>query len=124
MVNDVSRPRVPDESSASTDAKPHSGVAGREAADPDAVLAGIADVARQHLQWTEPIARDLPLVEALQLDSLRQLTLVVELETRFRIRLDDQNETTILTVGDLADVIRRKLEAKGPAEGGSPGRAR
>jgi acyl carrier protein len=88
------------------------------------VLAGIADVARQHLQWTAPASRDLPLVEAFELDSLRQLTLLIELENRFRIRLDDRGETSILTVGDLVDVIRRKLRATHPADAGAQGSAR
>lgn len=73
------------------------------------VLGGIAEVARAHLNWTGPLSRDMPLVETFELDSLRQLTLVIEIENRFRIRLDDQDETSLCTVGDLLDVIRRKL---------------
>jgi acyl carrier protein len=90
------------------------------------VLAGIADVARRHLEWTAPISRELRLVEAFQLDSLRHLTLVIELENRFRIRLDDQEESAIVTVGDLVDMIRRKLQAEGAGagDGASQGRDR
>ena len=74
----------------------------------DDVLDGIAAVARQHLQWHGRVSRDLPLVEAFDLDSLRQLTLVVELEDRFRVRLDDEDPAALKTVGDLVDAIRRK----------------
>ncbi len=76
--------------------------------DERAVLDGIADVARAHLGWTGELSPDLPIVETFELDSLRQLTLVVEIETRFRVRLDAEDEQSIVTVGDLVRVIRRK----------------
>ncbi len=76
--------------------------------DERAVLDGIADVARAHLGWTGELSPDLPIVETFELDSLRQLTLVVEIETRFRVRLDAEDEQSIATVGDLVRVIRRK----------------
>jgi acyl carrier protein len=75
----------------------------------DELLAGIAAVARAHLAWTGAVTRDLPLVETFSLDSLRQLTLVIELENRFRVKLDDLDEEALVTVGDVVDVIRRKL---------------
>jgi acyl carrier protein len=75
----------------------------------DEILAGIADVARTHLAWTGEVRRDMPLVETFSLDSLRQLTLVIELENRFRVKLDDLDEETLVTVGDVVDVLRRKL---------------
>lgn len=68
----------------------------------------LRDIARQHLQWEGTLTRELPLVEALALDSLRLLTLVVAVEDRFRICLDEEDEANIVTVGDLVDVIRRK----------------
>lgn len=73
------------------------------------ILAGIAEVARTHLAWTGPLRRDLPLVETFSLDSLRQLTLVIELENRFRVKLDDLDEESLVTVGDVVDVLRRKV---------------
>ena len=78
------------------------------------VLAAIADVAREHLRHVGPIAPDLPLVEALALDSLRRLTLIVEIEDRFRIRFDAQDESSIRTCGDLAALIGRKLAERSP----------
>jgi acyl carrier protein len=56
----------------------------------------------------------MPLVETLGLDSVKQLTLVIEIEDRFRIRLDDQDEASLATVGDLLDVIGRKVAARPP----------
>lgn len=87
--------------------------AGQDVASDAEVLAGIADIARKQLDWHGAVSREMPLLETFELDSLRQLTLVVEVEDRFRIRLDDRDEQSIATVGDLVDVIRRKLA--GPA---------
>ncbi len=81
-----------------------------------AVLAGIIEVARRHLDWHGEVSRDMPLVETFNLDSLRQLTLIVEIEDRFRIRLDDRDEESIATVGDLVDAIRRKRAVAADAD--------
>ncbi len=79
------------------------------APDDAQILNAIAEIARNHLDWRGVVSRELPLLETFDLDSLRQLTLVVEIEDRFRIRLDDRDEESITTVGDLVDTIRRKL---------------
>jgi len=73
------------------------------------ILAGVAAVARQHLDWTGEIRPEMRLVEELQLDSLKLLTLAVEVENRFRICLDEADEAGIVTVGDLVAAIRRRL---------------
>jgi len=71
------------------------------------ILDGIAGVAREHLGWTEPVRREMRLVEGLGLDSLKLLILTVEVENHFRIRLDGEAEAEIKTVGDLVCAIRR-----------------
>jgi acyl carrier protein len=76
----------------------------------DAILAGIADVAREHLEWPGPVRPEMRLVEELRLDSIKLLTLAIELENRFRVRLDEEDETAIETVADLVSAIRRQLE--------------
>jgi acyl carrier protein len=68
----------------------------------------LEEIARRHLQWEGNLTRDRPLIETLALDSLRLLTLVVAVEDRFRICLDEEDEANITTVGDLVDLIRRK----------------
>jgi acyl carrier protein len=75
----------------------------------EAILAGILEVARVHLNWEGTLAPDMRLVEDLRLDSIRLLTLAVEVENRFRVLLDELDEGAIETVGDLVGVIRRKL---------------
>jgi acyl carrier protein len=74
------------------------------------ILAAIAEVARDHGLWEGPLNRDLRLIEDLELDSLKALTLAVEVENRFRVCLDPELEATIVTVGDLVDMVRRELE--------------
>jgi methyltransferase len=75
------------------------------------VMAGVAEVARAHLGWSGTLATELSLVDVLALDSIRQLTLMVEIENRFRIRLDPADEGGLETVGDLVAAIRRKRAA-------------
>lgn len=75
------------------------------------ILAGIADVARRELSFAGELERETSLVDALKLDSLRLLTLVVELENHFRVALEEGSETGISTVGDLVDAIRSGLES-------------
>lgn len=77
----------------------------------EVILAGIAEVARAHLGWDGVITPDLRLVEDLRLDSIRLLTLAAEVENRFRVLLDEGDETGIETVGDLVAVVRGKLDA-------------
>ena len=76
----------------------------------DAILLGIAEVARQHLGWEGGLTPDMRLVEDLRLDSIRLLTLAAEVENRFRVLLDEMDEAAIETVGDLVAVVRRKLD--------------
>ena len=71
-------------------------------------LAVLAEIARAKLGWNGQLTRKTPLVEALGLDSLKRLTLVIEVEDRFRICLDEGDEAAIETAGDLLDTIRRK----------------
>jgi acyl carrier protein len=73
------------------------------------ILDGIADVARLHLGWEGDLAPEMRLVEDLRLDSIRLLTLAAEVENRFRVLLDELDEGTIETVGDLVAAVRRKL---------------
>lgn len=73
------------------------------------ILAAIAQVAREALQHEGAIEPQLRLVEDLELDSLQRLALAVEVENRFRVRLDPADEERIRTVGDLAAVVAEKL---------------
>ena len=73
------------------------------------ILATIREVARAHLGVEEQIRMDTSLVETLALDSLRMLTLVAELENRFRVCFEDGDEIGLVTVTDLVAVLRWRL---------------
>ena len=75
----------------------------------EAILAGVAEVARDHLGWLGELSPEMRLVEDLRLDSVRLLTLAMEVENRFRIFLDELDEGSIETVGDLVAVVRKRL---------------
>jgi len=68
------------------------------------IIDGIAEVARQHLDWEGELRPEMRLVEDLELDSLKTLTLALEVENYFRVCLDE--EAGIQTVGDLVAIIR------------------
>jgi acyl carrier protein len=70
------------------------------------IIDGIAEVARKHLGWEGELRPEMRLVEDLELDSLKTLTLALEVENHFRVCLDEEAE--ILTVGDLAAVIQER----------------
>ena len=73
-----------------------------------AIIGGIAEVAQTHVGWVGELRPEMRLVEDLGLDSLKSLTLALEVENHFRVCLDE--EDVILTVGDLVANIREKLD--------------
>lgn len=76
---------------------------------PEEILEGVETVAREHLDRQEDLALEMDLIEDLELDSLLLLTLAVEVENHFRIYLDQEDEAAIRTVGDLVNIVHRKL---------------
>jgi acyl carrier protein len=77
----------------------------------DEILEGIAEVARRHVGWSGPLNPDLRLVEDLELDSLKLLTLAVEVENHFRVCLDPERDAELVTVADLVAAIRSRRES-------------
>jgi acyl carrier protein len=71
------------------------------------VLDAIAQVANRELDVASLPGLDEPLVEALRLDSLTRLSLVVALEDRFRVVLPDDQLEHVRTLGDLVRLIVR-----------------
>jgi len=82
------------------------------------VLARLREIAAEKLGYEGPLRPEMHLVEDLELDSIRLLTLSIEVEDSFRICLDEDDEAGIATAGDLVAVIREKLAEKslGPNE--------
>jgi acyl carrier protein len=77
-----------------------------------AILEGVSRVFDEHLSIRE-VSESTHLFRDLELDSLQQLTLVVEIENRFRIRFDEGDESGIETVADLVDLVASRLGASG-----------
>lgn len=73
------------------------------------ILRELAEVVREHLEHGGELSPEMDLIEDLELDSLRLLTLAVEVENHFRICLDQKDEAAIRTVADLVAVVERKL---------------
>lgn len=81
--------------------------------DSERVLAAIRRIAREELEWEGEVHPGMDLVEDLGLDSLRLLTLAVEIENHFEICLEEADEAAIRTVSDLVDVVDKKLTDRG-----------
>ena len=77
----------------------------------DEVLAGIAALGRERLGFTGALTPETRLVEDLQLDSIRLLTLAIEVENRFQVRIAPDEEAGVTTLGDLVAIVHRKLAA-------------
>lgn len=74
----------------------------------DVILREVADLARTKLDWHGAVEPSMRLVEDLKLDSIQLLTLAMEVEDRFRICLDEDDEDLIHTVADLVNLIQKK----------------
>ena len=73
------------------------------------ILEAVARVAERHLGWKGELSPEMHLVEDLDLDSLKLLTLAVEVENHFQICLDEADEAAIETVADLVRTIEQKV---------------
>ena len=75
------------------------------------ILEGLRAVFREHLELGSPIELETDLFRDLELDSLKQLTLVVEVENRFRLCFERGEEAGLRTVGDLVRLIEQRLRS-------------
>lgn len=75
----------------------------------DEILDGIAQVARAHVGYDGALVEPMRLQEDLGLDSIRLLVLAAEVENRFQVALEPADDAAVRTVGDLVDVVARKL---------------
>ncbi len=80
-----------------------------EVLDSERILAEVQTLVRERLDFTEPLKPEMRLSEDLELDSIRMLTLAVEVEDHFKICLDQEDEWGIETVEDLVATVGRKL---------------
>ena len=74
----------------------------------DGLLQQLTNIARQELDYDGTLHPEQRLVEDLRLDSLQLLTLATAVEDHFLICLDEDDEQSIATVGDLLGLVRKK----------------
>ena len=85
--------------------------------DPAQVFEEIQRIAASELEVSGLLPPEAQLVRDVGLDSLGLTVLAVGLENRFRIRLNEEDAAGIVTVGDLAAlVVRRVREQHAPHE--------
>jgi acyl carrier protein len=73
-----------------------------------AILEGVREVFAEQLKIHD-LTEETHLIRDLKLDSIQQLTLIVELENRFRVAFGDGDEAGIEKVGDVVDLLERRL---------------
>jgi acyl carrier protein len=78
-------------------------------------LGEIRRVAAQELALPREPAEADDLLLDLHLDSVGLLTLVVALEDRFRVRLDEEDAARVRTVGDLIALVAERAAKEGAA---------
>ena len=76
--------------------------------DRSQILEGVTGVLDEHLSIRD-VTESTHLFDDLRLDSIKQLTFVVELENHFQVCFDEGDETNIETIGDVVDVVARRL---------------
>ena len=74
----------------------------------DPILAGVREALRE-LEVRHPVELETHVLNDLGLDSLQRIALVIEIENRFRVCLEPEDEARIATIGDLVAVIRGRL---------------
>lgn len=73
------------------------------------ILATIRELLREQLGYAGPVAPESELAADLGLDSVKLLTLVVELENAFRVALEPEDGEPLATVGQVVALVERCL---------------
>jgi len=76
------------------------------------ILTQVRRIFAERLDVRDAIDAQTDLLADLQLDSLKQLSLIVELENHFRICFDPGDETGISTVGSVVELIHLRLQQR------------
>ena len=75
------------------------------------VLRDVRQVLEEHLRIAD-VDEATHLFRDLELDSIQQLTFVVEIENHFKICFDEGDEAGIATIGDVVDAVSNRLDTK------------
>jgi acyl carrier protein len=76
------------------------------------IFEAIRGVLERHLHLRIPVTPQTDITRDLALDSVHQLTFIVELENRFHICFDPDDEQGLRTLGDVARLVGRRLQAE------------
>ncbi len=79
--------------------------------DRASVLRDVRQVLEEHLTIVD-VDEATHLFRDLELDSIQQLTFVVEIENHFKICFDEGDEAGIETIGDVVDAVSNRLDTK------------
>ena len=74
------------------------------------VLEEVRRVLEEHLLIAD-VQEETDLFRDLELDSVQQLTFIVELENAFEICFDKGDEARIRTIGDVVEIVSHRLSA-------------
>ena len=77
--------------------------------DRSSVLNDVRQVLAEHLSIAD-VDETTHLFKDLELDSIQQLTFVVELENHFKICFDEGDEAGIETIRDVVDAVSNRLD--------------
>ena len=80
------------------------------AATDEEILDAIYEVFRTSLGYHGDLSPEFDLIAA-DLDSLEILTLVVALEDRFEVAIDEESGDGVTTIGALVDMVQRVIAA-------------
>jgi len=69
----------------------------------------LVSILKTHCRVTTEFRPELRLAEDLGLDSIGLLTLALELENHYRVRLEENPAAPPTTLGDLAELVKGRL---------------
>jgi acyl carrier protein len=78
----------------------------------DDIFEGVRSVLREKLCVEQAVELGTEIAADLQLDSVQQLTLVVELENRFEICFEPGDEHGIVTLADVVTLVESCLDGQ------------
>ncbi|MFO7587845.1 MAG: acyl carrier protein [Gemmatimonadota bacterium] len=81
------------------------------------ILAGLREILRERMGVERPLGKETRVLADLELDSLRRIELLIEVENRFRVRLEPEDEEDVRTLGDLARVVAVRRSAGASSDG-------
>jgi acyl carrier protein len=78
------------------------------------VIAEIRRIATAELEIARQVEPEHELIKDLELDSMGLIVLAVGLENRFRVKLSEEDAAQVVTVGDLAGLVQRRVAEARP----------